>query len=740
MSRRNLCWGLIASGLGMISIASVGWAEVTDVRSSEHVTPPAAVVQPTTDTDHGPGCAFGKAVAAKFLREHGVETTAPPTESPTGFDTATDVLHYTLDIEIDLANKWIGGSNLMKVRVVDPVIDTFQIRISDAFAIPTIRVNGAPVTSARIDKATIEVTLDRSYRVGEEFDLYLEYSGKPYSDGFGSIEFTTHNGYRVAWTLSESWYAYTWWPCKDVNTDKSTADLYFTVSNDIVVASQGTVMGVRDLGNGKHQFHWKTNYPTATYLYSFAATNYNQFDEVFNYGNYSMPVSFFVYPESDTSHNRDLLRKTVDMLRVYSDQYGLYPFIDEKYGVVQFSWGGGMEHQTMTSQSSFSEWLSAHEEAHEWWGDMITCATWHDIWLNEGFASYSEAIWEEFKNGEDRQALLNYMNGLRPSRVDGSVYVYDDSNLNRIFSSNFSYRKAAWVLHMLRHVIGDSNFFDTLSIYRNDYEYGSAITDEFIAEAEGVWGDDLSWFFDAWIYDIGAPAYQYGWSQSTVNGRTFVELYLKQVQSNSYPTFPMPIDVRTTVGSVNTTDVLWNDERAEHLLFEVAQPVDNLTLDPEAWVLATSSNRISFTDGPPKVISIDPMTNGKGHTRGIDVEFHKDVIASAQDFGLMGNTVGPVPFTFEYDQASYTARIIPDGALPTDTYVFTVYDTVTDVRSGQSLDGELDAFRWVGEAVFPSGDGVAGGDTAVQFDVVYRGPRSRDQSGKVDVIAVYPWP
>jgi len=207
MFRPNKWWGLFASGLGMFAIASTGWAQqAPDSRSTEQESP-TSMMQPGSGADHdGPGCGFGKALAAKYLREHGVETTAaPPAESPAGFDTATDVLHYSLDIEIDLVNKWIGGSNLMTVRVVDPVIDTFQVRISDAFTIPTITVNGTPVTSTRIDKATIEVTLDRSYSAGEEFDLYIEYSGKPYSDGFGSIEFTTHNSTRVAWTLSESW-------------------------------------------------------------------------------------------------------------------------------------------------------------------------------------------------------------------------------------------------------------------------------------------------------------------------------------------------------------------------------------------------------------------------------------------------------------------------------------------------------------------------------------------------------
>jgi len=687
---------------------------------------------------HDAGCGHAKAAMRRYLRERG--QTPPPDQNLTNFDTETDVLHYTLDIEVDLDNEWIGGSNLMNVRVLEDGIDTFQVRISDAFNIPALTINGNPVTGTRLDNATIEVTLDQTYNTNDLFDLYIEYNGYPYGDGFGSIVFTTHNGHPAAWTLSETWFAYTWWPAKDVNTDKATADFYFTVTDENIVASQGLLQSVVDVGGGKLKYHWMTNYQTVTYLYSFAITNYNTFSDTFDYDGYSMPVDFFIYPESDNSSNRDLLYKLDDMLTVFSDLYGLYPFIDEKYGIAQFGWGGGMEHQTMTSQSSFSEWLSAHELGHQWWGDMITCATWHDIWLNEGFASYSEAIWEEFKNGQDEQALHNWMVYRRPGSVNGSVYVYDDTDFWRIFSGDFSYDKASWVLHMLRHVIGDDNFFDTLAAYRNAYEYGSAITDDFVAVAEGVWGDDLSWFFDLWIYDIGAPKYRSDWQQYDINGRTFVELYIKQTQSSSYPIFPMPIDIVTSVGSDDTVHVVWNDEDAEHLLFEVDGPIDDLEVDPEDWILATSNRSTTFIEGPPKIISIEPVENGKGNTVRIDVVFHKDVDIIESDLLFEGDQHGQIPFTLTYNQSTQTASLVPDDALPTDTYTLTVYDTVTDISSGQPLDGELDAFRWHTETTYPTGDGLSGGHTIMLFDAVFNGPSIGDEHEAIDPIDVQPWP
>ncbi len=681
------------------------------------------------------GCARARAAMAKVAPLDGLSLLPPPGEEPLDFVSETDVLHYSLDIEVDLVGKWIGGSNVMTVRVVEPAVSTFEIRVSDAFALPALAVNGNAVSYSRTDSATIEVTLDRTYGVGEEFDLYIEYAGNPKNGGFGSIEFTTHNGHPIAWTLSEAWYAYTWWPAKDVNTDKATADLRFTVPTDFAVASQGLLQSITDLGNGKHQYHWKTDYQTATYLFSFAITNYTEFSDSFVYDNYTMPVDFFIFAEDDNSNNRALLGKLVPMLGVMSDLYGIYPFVNEKYGIAQFEWGGGMEHQTITSQSSFSEWLSAHELGHSWFGDMITCATWHDIWLNEGFATYSEALWMEFRNGQNQGALHSYMDGRRPRSVNGSCYVYDISSMNRIFSGDFSYRKPAWVLHGLRHVVGDDVFFDIIAAYRAKYEYGSAITDELIAVAEDVWGDDLNWFFDTWIYGIGAPEYRYAWEQNTVNGRTFVEVYLQQTQSGSYPNFPMPMDVVTRVGSAETLQVVWNDEDAEHLLFEVAEPIDGLTLDPDEWILETGKSVGTFVEGPPKIVGIRPIVNGKGNTVRVTIDFHKDVIVEAGDCSLVGDKTGPVNLTVDYRADVRCAYLLFDGALPTDSYVLVIGDSIVDVNSGQALDGELDAFRWGDTGVLPSGNGLAGGAAVLRFNAVLTKPGQGNKDRRVDALS-----
>jgi aminopeptidase N len=632
----------------------------------------------------------------------------------------TDVLHYVLDIEVVPGLNSLGGTNTISVRSLIDGLVTFQVRLHDTFTISAVEIGGTPVTWQRLSPTTIEVDLDQTYDTGEEFDLLIAYGGVPVSMGFGSINFSTQDGEPIVFTLSEPWFAYTWWPAKDDNDDKATGEMRITVPDPLTVASNGLLQAVTDVGGGRHRYDWLTGYQTATYLFSFSAALYNTFSGTYVHEGGSMPCDFFIFPSSDSPSNRNAWLTTVDMLPVMSDLFGPYPFIDEKYGIYQFLFGGGMEHQTMTGQGTFIEWISAHELGHSWFGNMMTCGTWQDIWLNEAFATYSEALWEEFRPGGSEEAMRAHMDFRRPSNVNGSVYVppEDADNFSRIFSSNYSYRKGAWVVHQLRHVVGDQVFFDILAAYRAAYAYDSAITEEFRAVAESVYGDDLSWFFDEWIYDIGAPAYESAWRQHEIAGRRYVELYIGQFQSPSYPIFTMPLDVVVTTAARQATHVVWNDAEAEHLLFEVAGEVLSLELDPDDWTLHTANVSAVFPEGPPKVVLTAPepgaaITWAEGTT--IEITFHKDVSAGAGDFSLVGDATGPASFGFAYDGISRIATLTPDTELPPDDYTLTVGDGIVDLTAGLGLDGEV--ADPADPQALPSGDGLPGGDVVVRFRV-----------------------
>jgi aminopeptidase N len=672
----------------------------------------------------GPTCARAKQALAALMADAGLVPENAGCRDERAGD--TDVLHYWLDIQIDPDAAWVGGTNTMTVRSLVDNLTVFRFRLHEAFAITALRVGDVPVGGVRIDSATVEVTLDRPYNVDDVFDLCVEYWGQPPGASYwGGITFTTHSGNRIVYTLSEPWFAYTWWPAKDDLEDKTTADLWFAVPDTLVVASNGALQGAEDVGVGWRRYRWKTEYPTADYLYCFAATNYNQVDATWTYADYSMPLQFFIYPEDDTAYNRARWLQTLDMLTTYSDLFGLYPFVDEKYGMLEWNWGGGMEHQTITSIFGSFTWEEgiAHELAHQWWGDSVTCATWHDIWLNEGFATYGAGLWWEHDPGSG--GLFYYMANHRPYNVNGSVYCYNISDPGRIFDYDLSYQKGAWVLHMLRHVVGDDQFYAIFAAYRTAFEGGAATTADFQAVAEQVAGRDLSWFFDEWVYGVGAPAYEVAWRPCVVAGHSYVELYVKQVQPASYPLFTMPVDIQTVEAAGSYLHKVWNDAPAEHLLLPVTSPpITNLVLDPTPWILWTARNSTAFVEGPPKIVAVRPGPGSIAQAGDVQVVFHKAVVVDESQFTLVGQQAGPVSFSFDYDPSNYTVTLHPTSALTPDTYTLTVADSIVDVAAGLALDGEL--VKPDGADPLPSGDGLPGGIAVSEFVV--------GQGGETDVL------
>jgi hypothetical protein len=629
----------------------------------------------------------------------------------------------------------------MTVQSLVDNLTLFHFRLDTTFTITDVQVGGAPVDWVRVDYPAVQVTLDRPYNAGEQFELYVAYNGQPQSGGLGGITFRMRNGAREVYTLSEPWFAYTWWPAKDDLEDKTTADLWFTVPNTMVVGSNGALQGIDDIGVGKLRYRWKTTYQTDDYLYSLGATNFHQFGALWTYPGHVMPLKFFIYPEDDSTQNRQFWLSIAGPLTTFSDLFGLYPFVQEKYGMLEFGWGGGMEHQTLTSIGGYFDWEDGivHELSHQWWGDNVTCATWMDIWLNEGFATYCEALWYQYEPGGSEAALHAAMASRRPWDVSGTVYCYDISDVNRVFDYNLSYLKAGWVLHMFRHVLGDTEFFDTLAAYRAAYQGHSATTDQFRQVAESVSGRELQWFFDEWVYAGGAPAYQYGWTQYLIDGLRYVELYVKQTQSVSYPVFTMPIDIVTNDAQGAHTHTVWNDARIENLLFQVEGPtVASINFDPKPWILSTAASPVTFVPGPPKIVTMNPAPSAvvphDAQPSALEIVLQKAVVPEAGDFALVGQRGGPVSFTMTYDSARHAVDLTPAALLGPDTYTFTVFDSLQDT-AGLALDGEL--VKPDSPNPLPSGDGLPGGSAVATFYLTLTGDVNCD--GTVDFGDINPF-
>jgi len=361
-----------------------------------------------------------------------------------------------------------------------------------------------------------------------------------------------------------------------------------TCPTGLRVGSNGRLVSVTENNDGTSTTHWSERYPISTYLISVTLANFSAFTNWWRYSpSDSLPVINYVLPEHLANALASLPR-TVDMLQIFSDAFGLYPFIREKYGHCEFGWGGAMEHQTMTSTTTFDEITIAHELGHQWFGDLITCASWPELWLNEGFATYTEAIWLERSYGTDRYAA--HMNEqMRDARsATGTLYLQDTTNVRSMFSNARVYAKGASVLHMLRHVVGDSAFDKILRTYVADsrFRFGTVTTRQFQGLCEEVSGVPLGYFFDQWVFGEKYPVYTVAWADSASDGGYRVTVTLRQITRTENPAFfRMPLDIRFTAASWDTTITVMHERDGQSFTVTLPQRPEALQLDPENWVL-----------------------------------------------------------------------------------------------------------------------------------------------------------
>jgi len=509
-----------------------------------------------------------------------------PAEAASGQN--IDVTYYNIALRITTSHQYLRGDVMMKALSRQNGVNQITLDLMQSMTIDSVKAGGVS-TGFSQHSSTFDVTLDRSYATGELMTVEIFYEGVPGSSGFGSFEFSSHSSTPWVWSLSEPYGAKDWWPCKDHPSDKAdSTDMRVTCDTAFKVGSNGRLVLITDNGDGTHTYHWHEGHPISTYLVSVAITNYATFSNWFKYTSTdSMQILNYVLPEhlSDAQSGLPLV---VGELQIYSNLFGLYPFIDEKYGHSEFGWGGGMEHQTMTSLDGFGDWLTAHELAHQWFGDMITCRTWPDIWLNEGFATFCELVYEEHKYGEG-----NYWGGISSDmysakQATASLYVSDSSNVGTLFDWNRVYAKGAVVLHMLRHVLGDSTFFHSMYNYAHNpaLRFGTAGTADFQAACESTSGKSLSYFFNEWVYGTRYPTYSYTWSAQPHSGLNTIKITLGQSTGTLNPSFfSMPIDFKVVSASWDTTVTVYNDSLTQIFSFDVSHTPVSVQLDPQGWIL-----------------------------------------------------------------------------------------------------------------------------------------------------------
>ncbi len=422
---------------------------------------------------------------------------------------------------------------------------------------------------------------------GQAISLGIDYHGSPQSSGFGSWSLTTHAGTPILSTLSEPYGARSWWPGKDDPSDKAdSANVWITVPAAYTATSNGLLAGVDTLG-ADLRFRWEERYPIASYLVSLAITNYERIDEYYvGLEGDSMLVSHYVYPEEYAQAAEDF-NVTVPMLEFFSELWGEYPFIQEKYGHSMFPWGGAMEHQCNTSYGAVLvrgdhayDRIVAHELAHQWWGDLVTCATFADIWLNEGFATYSEALWTEHVQGA--AGLQAFMNS-RCWVSDPSGPVYDPPST---FNSNTVYRKGAWLLHMLRGQIGEAAFRDVMrGWYDSPFRYGSARVSDFLSHVDAYTDKDLEGYWQGYLYGVNRPDLSWTAVARTHQGQDFAQVVLEQTQPEALFAAHFPLHLEQQ----NRDEEVWlhQEERIQGWAIPLPAPLQGALFDPEDWMLET---------------------------------------------------------------------------------------------------------------------------------------------------------
>ncbi len=496
-----------------------------------------------------------------------------------------DVNWYGLEFSFNISAKIIYGIVEMEYTITQDNTNTISIDMLNNLILDSISGNITSYVRENSNRL-LTITLDKIYNSGQTASVRIVYHGNPQTGGFGAFGIdNSASGGTLIWSLSEPYYSSSWWPCKDTPGDKAdSADIYITVPTGLLVASNGTKID-SVIQSGNVRYHWQVRYPIPPYLISLAISDYKYQETTWSYNGQSMPSVCYYYSTVNDNTAAQCIQTQNQGLTVFSDLFGLYPFINEKYGSAQFNWGGGMEHQTITSLGGHGTYLIIHELAHQWWGDYITCANWHEIWLNEGFASYSEALYVEAVDGRDD--FHDYVNQNFRSGLDNRVYVDDTTNVSSIFSSTV-YDKGAWVLHMLRYMTGDSVFFAILRTYFQQIPYGVATTEQFRAICENISGQDLQQFFQHWIYSPFRPAFNLSYHVHSQEDTLYqVDLTLTQSERGIVLDMPIPIQLTFSDESDTTVTLFFHTSNVSGSFLVTKEPVE-ITLDPYNWILKRS--------------------------------------------------------------------------------------------------------------------------------------------------------
>ncbi|MCK4880622.1 MAG: T9SS type A sorting domain-containing protein [Bacteroidales bacterium] len=520
---------------------------------------------------------------------------------------AYDVKHYHLTLEVSNTDTHIGGSAELVVEATRE-LDTLVLELQDSLDVTDIMFTdeiGSMTYPAENELEfehhgdAIYIELDRTRHQGELFRVKINYEGDAGRDrgffaGINSKQDSDY-GFDVTYTLSEPHNARDWFPVKQVLQDKIDSVTFSLICDkELLAGSNGLLVEVEEAGSD-HILTWKTHYPMVYYLLSFAVADYMDYSfyaPLSDEGD-SVLVQNYIYDTDDVLTDwKEGIDETGPLITLFSQLLTDYPFADEKYGHCMAPMGGGMEHQTMTTIQDFRFFLVAHELAHQWFGDHITCGNWQDIWINEGFASYMEYVAAEHLRGQE--AADEWMEdaiSIALGEKEGSVYVPEEEveNESRLFSYGLSYKKGAILLHMIRFMLDDDDlFFGVLRTYLYRYQNGLATGADFQAILEEVSEMDFSCFFEQWYYGEGYPIFQIFWEQA--GDSLVIRSEQSGTASDITPLFQVPFELDIMLSSGHRQRVrLMQQSNQDEFHMTVEGFVERVVFDPDNHLLKTAT-------------------------------------------------------------------------------------------------------------------------------------------------------
>ncbi len=502
-----------------------------------------------------------------------------------------DVNFYHLNLEADNQSDAIKGNVLIKTTVRKDDFTKFGIELVNSLTVDSVFLNQKKVNYQHQD-SLITVNLDSPLNTGDKLDARVYYHGQTGS-GMRKQTSSTWNK-EVNYTLSESFHAKDWFPCKEVLTDKAdSAYIYVTTNEELKVGSNGVLKGVDLLEDGKARYRWETTHPINYYLisvsigdfleYSFYKTSEEDPSD-------SLLIQNFLYDDQECLNQyRRIIDQTDDFIALLNEKYGPYPFKDEKYGHCMAPFGGGMEHQTMTTMGGFNFGITIHELGHQWFGDYVTCATWQDIWINEGFATYTEYLGEEFLHNQ--QSADEWMKDAHKyvfSEQGGSVYIPEEEkeNESRIFNYRLSYKKGAAIVHQIRFELNDDSvFFKTLRNFLNKYADSAATGEDFRKVLENTSGRDFTEFFKQWYYGEGYPIINVDWEKKESSDSLRIIVSQESSMPDATPFFKMHTEYLIEHSNGDTVIRTYQKQPEDTFCVYMPEKVNSIQVDPNNWVI-----------------------------------------------------------------------------------------------------------------------------------------------------------